>query len=131
MAEYDIDWHIDYRVIFACPYGHHTLDSAQRFGNAITDFLDMGHPSVHLIVDDTNVYSAPRNLNKVLRTMSFAWHPSLGWVLMIGTPPLSLRILIDSIARLAPTHYRRFATFPEAMGFLREVDPSIDQEDRV
>lgn len=120
-------WYIEQRILVCYIWGTLTLHDLNIMWTAGAHLLDAGTSPVHIIAFDSEIEHAPRNL-QTLRDMSgkIGQHPHVGWVINIGYQNPFASFVSGVLAKLFGVPYRRFATFDEAVAFLRINDLTID-----
>lgn len=130
---YDFDWYIEGRVVSGNLWGVQTLDELVESNEKINGLLDDSTGVLtHLLINDEQLDEIPTNLLAVRKTLTYANHPKLGWVVMIGTKKRGVKdYLIELLAKIARARYCRFPTFEDAVEHLKKVDQSINWNDAV
>lgn len=125
-------WYIEGEVIYSEVWGDQTLEELMDSNATITQYLDKptDKKRVHIIMNDAKLQSIPVSLTKIRKALSYAKHPKLGCVIMIGEKEQAMRdVMLDSLltilAKLSRACYIRLKTLDEATQHLQLIDDAI------
>ena len=88
-------------------------------------YVSTGTPLVHFLVD-TRSLQRIENVGASLKIVQGnPPHPSMGWMMVIGTMNPLVRFFLDFVGLITKSRYRRFDDLPLALDFLKDVDQSL------
>jgi hypothetical protein len=123
-----VAWYTDGRIIYDCPQGIITIETAQAASDAILALLDsqpdVSPNSIHLMIDMRQVEDFPRNLSSATQTLNYMRHPALGWTIMITANQVQ-RIFASVLAQVFRVRFKMVATLDEALSFLQRYDVTL------
>ncbi len=123
-----VTWHIEGRIIYDCPTGVVTIESAQTSSYAVHRLLDSQPDtppnSIHLILDMRQVEEIPRNLSSATQTLNYMRHPALGWTIMITENQIQ-RLFSSVLAQMFRVRFKMVANLDEALLFLQRYDTTL------
>lgn len=129
---YEHQWLIENQVIYARLWGKQTIEELLKSNDDITQLLDSaGNRLVHMIINDEDLKEAPTNIVEVRKALTYATHPNLCWIIMIGKQENTVwttlkEFVITMLTKIARGRYVRFTRIEEAFEHLRNMDSTID-----
>lgn len=126
---YKLGWYVPERVIYIRLEGTFTVDDLAQISDALIKMLDSGKPLVHILRDERNITSTPRNLQRARDVMRVGNHRAIGWVVATGNTNAMLQFLMGMMASFFGLNYRHFRTIEAGIAFLQARDPSIRWDD--
>lgn len=129
---HNIQWYIQGQVLCGELWGEQTLEELVESNAKITECLDSADGRlIHVILDDSKLEVLPVSIFQVQKVLTYAKHPNLGWVTMVGVKENSVKgsagdFLITLLAKITRARYHRLKTFNEAVEFLKSADSTID-----
>ncbi|MCB9458184.1 MAG: hypothetical protein H6670_00945 [Anaerolineaceae bacterium] len=129
MAEYDIKWFVDNRVIMAhFPAGLDADNLTEQFDiliNMINE-ADDKYPLVHILMNGEDIRQYPKQVAKIGNIMkSLLENARLGWIVLYGRDDRMIKFLSTAIAGMFKTRFRFFYNQEEAFAFLNSVDENL------
>lgn len=122
---YQINWLIEGSVIYFKPsVSADDPKELELITQTFITMLDQANRKVHLIIDDSEVYSPPK-LRELKDVQSAFLHPNLGWLLAVGKGSPLLNFVSSTLGQLAGVPVQRCETLDAALKFLHEVDPTL------
>lgn len=124
---YNIAWYVEKHVVYVRYWDKLTADEFQAYLRRVErEYLDYGHSAlVHIIVNTTEATSLP-TLQQLASGIGKEIHPKSGWMVTLGDIHPTTKWIGEFASRLFKFRYRNFRTMPEAVTFLKEMDPTID-----
>ncbi len=129
---YQHSWLIKKQVLVAKLWGNQTIEELVDSNAEITALLDEAdNRLIHLIIDDAELGELPSSLFQIRKTLTYANHKNLGWVVVFGEKDQSFSAsvkdyMILTLAKLTRARYVRVKTFEEAIEHLKTVDATLD-----
>ena len=121
----DVNWYVPDRVIMMRSHGDLTIEEAKAANKKILEFLDLGKPLIHTLVDQLDMGNFPISLRDNKDALSAIKHPNVGWTVVYGNPNKIADFISGMIARMGRLRYRKFTSKEEAIAFLADQDPSV------
>ena len=123
----EINWYIPNRVLYVREYGALTLDDTLATNEQAREHLDGSTRKLHILIDHTDLESAPRSLSGLVKTLDTFRHPNMGWFVIIGHGSNRyFRALAQFITHFFGTNMREVDSLGEALAFLVEIDEDLE-----
>ncbi|HEX2619845.1 MAG TPA: hypothetical protein VHL11_06855 [Phototrophicaceae bacterium] len=121
-----IEWLIENRVLYSRVWGEQTMEMVKLSNVQLKEMLDQGTAPIHLIMDTREMTAMPRSLSQLQDSMQATKHPSLGWVVTVGTTNPITKYMGMMIAKLFRLRFRRVESFSDTLTFIQTIDPTVD-----
>lgn len=121
-------WLVQGRLILVTAPPTLTLDALRENDELVHMMLDSSDaPLVHVLLDARVVTTYPPLRDA--REMKTLTHPRLGWSVTVGVfqDPI-LRFFMGAVRSIGRLRQRDFRTMPEALVFLKGIDPALAEE---
>lgn len=122
---YEISWLIDERLILITFTGVLTREDLYAVSEAAFTMAESGTAPVHSITDGTHLTSVEIGIDDLRKIMENRSYKS-GWSVTV-TPGRMERFLASIANQLFRMKSRHFATFEEAIAFLKDIDPTLPE----
>jgi len=119
---FTMDWYIKDQVLLANVYGMDSNDLAAR----IVSMLDDNPVSIHVIVDDDQLFYSPQQLAQLNMTLRMARHPKLKSFIAVGNPFGGAAFFEQILAQIYRVDFTRVPSLGAAIDHLRVRDITID-----
>lgn len=132
---YKVSWLVENRVILAEHYGVFTsqelpgyLEESLAMRDRANEANGVGGPLVHTLTDARKLEKSAMGLSDVQVTIRSLRQQRTGWSVYVH-PRTVDRFLAGLGHQFAGVRYRVFATMPEAIDFLIEIDPTLPKSE--
>ena len=124
---FSAEWYLPDKILYARNWGDTTPESVRLQVDTLDQMLtDSAAGSIYVILDLTQVTKA-LNLKDFPKAFgSYKTNPKYGWMLMVGQKDPLVRFASGVATTLFKAKQRTFNSLPEAIEFLRTVDPDIN-----
>jgi hypothetical protein len=124
--DYEIGWLVENRVIHVTLGNVITVDMANALSDNIIAYIEISDaPYVHLIIDDKNLRTIPKQIDALMKGAKVLWHSRLGWFILYGSDNKVFKFIAQMFSRMLKLRHRRFQTREEAFAFLQTVDTTL------
>ena len=122
-----VEWLIPNRVIISHLFGVIRLEDVESLLAQQQNFVAEGCPLVHHISDGLNIKSIEIRLKTFQLLMKgVPMSPKFGWHIDVTTNPVT-RMTSTLVSQFLPVHVRTYSTVEEAIRFLKEIDPTLQE----
>lgn len=124
---YEVSWFIERRVVYSVLKGDLNLRDAEAASLMTSIYIDKSlPPSVHLIVDTTELKKFPTNLSLInVEASHHLRNPALGWTVVISSSNAT-RFVSTVMTQVARVRFRMFSTLDQSVNFLLKQDSSLE-----
>lgn len=122
---YQIEWHIDKRVVYERLYGKLTGPELQKASDETSRFLHEGISPVHLIIDMSDVEQLPITVRQATGMTRYLRDPNLGWLVVIGGGTI-INFMVAVTSQVINYSFARRESIPDAMDFLAKQDKTLE-----
>lgn len=126
---HDIRWYVMGRVLYVRLWGTILVEEGQQVSDQSSQMLNSGQPLVHIILNSAELEKIPTSISQLQKTMQVYQHPSMGWLVEMGSSNPFVKFVSVMLARLYRVRYRRAATLDEAVAFLKTRDATVNWAD--
>lgn len=124
---FELKWYLSKRIILARLTGELDLDQVEALAKNIYLLIDEGIAPVHILIDDTKGGRPPISLNQLKARLTWAEHPSLGWVVAIGEADPVAKFLVPLLMKIMKIEFVRYPTLLAAVEFLKKRDLTLQE----
>ena len=122
---FKLSWYQPKRIVLMEVEGVLTSAEVRDLIAQAGDYVSTGTPLVHFLVD-TRTLQRVENVGESLKIVQGnPPHPSMGWMMVIGTMNPLVRFFLDFVGLITKSRYRRFDDLLPALDFLKDVDHSL------
>lgn len=119
-----VEWLQEGKIILSKISGVLTIDEIRETSPLYVQMLDAGSAPVHIITGMQGLVLYPTNLLQLKDAMPSLNHPSMGWQVFYGAPPLA-RSLINVFSTITRSDFSNFRSLEQAVAFLHEKDAAV------
>jgi len=121
-----VNWFIKDEVIRLQSIGDLTYTDFEEGTRCIFEYLNNSTSHrVHILFDETQLTSIPRDIAKMRELASWITHPKVGWAIAYGNEDRFLRFATTFVTHIVRLPYRRFDTYEQAYQFLLKKTPTL------
>lgn len=124
---YELSWYTEKRIAHARLYGEVTTqDMKENNQRIVHDYLQLGTPPVHLLIDISAMEKFPTNLRQLKAASEvFLGEPSLGWMVTVGKTNTLERFLTSTLTQLFGVKLHMAADLEAALAFLEKYGTEV------
>ena len=127
MVNYSIEWYVEDQVLFVKHWGATQADEVRTQMETMNHQLDLSSgQSIHVIIDLSQVTKALSVKDFPKAFAHYKTHPKYRWTMMVGQKDPLVRFASTVATNLFRAPLRTFDTNPQAVEFLKSIDPAID-----
>ena len=123
------EWYLEKRIILSQAHGKITLDEFTLTGKLLDEYRQEGTAPIHWILDAREVEKPILDLGLARKTFQILKHEDFGWtIVLVAKPNRLMTFLASTVAQTLGIRYRLLHEMDEALAFLRERDPTLNNE---
>ena len=127
MVNFSIEWYVEDQVLFVKHWGATKAEEVRIQMETMNHQLDLSAGQlIHVIIDLSAVTKALSVKDFPKAFAHFKTHPKYRWTMMVGQKDPLVRFASTVATNLFRAPLRTFDTNPQAVEFLKTIDPSID-----